>query len=102
MWTLYGTKGRATKSPRSGTCDWDVRFKCRWAAGVSALPRPVAPVLTLHGHYGSGAWLTAAQVTFELHHTFTNPHRVCLQAPYEVTEQGWGEFDINITVSGRA
>ncbi|PNW82563.1 hypothetical protein CHLRE_06g284050v5 [Chlamydomonas reinhardtii] len=40
-----------------------------------------------------------SKVTFELHHTFTNPHRVCLQAPYEVTEQGWGEFDINITLT---
>ncbi|KAG2492452.1 hypothetical protein HYH03_009393 [Edaphochlamys debaryana] len=40
-----------------------------------------------------------SKVTFELHHTFTNPHRVVAQPPYEVTEQGWGEFDINITLS---
>ncbi|EFJ40186.1 hypothetical protein VOLCADRAFT_84613 [Volvox carteri f. nagariensis] len=39
------------------------------------------------------------KVTFELHHTFNNPHRVVLQPPYEVTEQGWGEFDINVTLS---
>ncbi|KXZ43721.1 hypothetical protein GPECTOR_82g255 [Gonium pectorale] len=39
------------------------------------------------------------KVTFELHHTFSNPHRVILQPPYEVTEQGWGEFDINITLT---
>ncbi|PNH05022.1 Protein AF-9 [Tetrabaena socialis] len=39
------------------------------------------------------------KVTFELHHTFQNPHRMLVQPPYEVTEQGWGEFDINITLS---
>lgn len=42
------------------------------------------------------------QVTFGLHHTFANPNRICTQPPYEVTEQGWGEFDINVTVGARA
>ena len=39
------------------------------------------------------------QVTFELHETFATPRRVIDQQPFEVTEFGWGEFDIGITVS---
>lgn len=42
------------------------------------------------------------QVTFELHHTFLNPNRVIEVQPYEVTESGWGEFDINVIVSAWA
>jgi transcription initiation factor IIF auxiliary subunit len=38
------------------------------------------------------------QVTFELHETFATPRRVIDQQPFEVTEFGWGEFDIGITV----
>lgn len=42
------------------------------------------------------------QVTFELHETFTNPRRTIDVQPFEVTEHGWGEFEIGITVrSGR-
>ncbi len=40
------------------------------------------------------------QVRFDLHHTFANPQRVVEAQPYEVTETGWGEFDILIHVSG--
>lgn len=38
------------------------------------------------------------QVTFELHETFTNPRRTIDVQPFEVTEHGWGEFEIGITV----
>lgn len=37
------------------------------------------------------------QVTFTLHPSFKNPVRVKEVPPYEVTESGWGEFDIGIT-----
>ncbi len=36
------------------------------------------------------------QVTIQLHNTYTMPNRIISQPPYEVTETGWGEFDINI------
>jgi hypothetical protein len=39
-----------------------------------------------------------AQVTFELHETFASPRRTIEQQPFEVTEAGWGQFDIGITV----
>ena len=41
------------------------------------------------------SWLLQ-RVTFVLHESFQNPSRDLEFAPYEVTETGWGEFDIII------
>ncbi|EDR25055.1 YEATS domain-containing protein, putative [Entamoeba dispar SAW760] len=38
-------------------------------------------------------------VTFHLHESFQNPHRRISQPPYEITEQGWGEFEAVIEIS---
>lgn len=38
------------------------------------------------------------KVTYALHPTFPNPTRVLKLAPFLVSEQGWGEFDIPITI----
>lgn len=38
-------------------------------------------------------------VTFTLHPSFDNHVRTVEQPPYELTETGWGEFDIGVTVS---
>ncbi|KAJ9523244.1 hypothetical protein QJQ45_024022 [Haematococcus lacustris] len=40
----------------------------------------------------------ACQVRFDLHHTFSNANRLVDHQPFEVTEHGWGEFDIVIHV----
>lgn len=40
-----------------------------------------------------------SQVTFQLHPSFKDPVRRVEQPPYELTETGWGEFDISIVVS---
>ena len=40
-----------------------------------------------------------SSVTFGLHSSFINPNRVLTSPPYEVTETGWGEFVITITVA---
>ncbi|CAD7705147.1 unnamed protein product [Ostreobium quekettii] len=37
-------------------------------------------------------------VTFRLHPSFTDPERVLTSAPFELTEMGWGEFDIVVVV----
>jgi YEATS domain-containing protein 4 len=37
-------------------------------------------------------------VTFVLHESFQNPKRDHVSPPYELTEVGWGEFDIVVTV----
>lgn len=38
------------------------------------------------------------RVTYTLHPTFANPIRTLKHSPFRVEEQGWGEFDIPITV----
>lgn len=38
------------------------------------------------------------KVTYTLHPTFANPIRAIKQQPFRVEEQGWGEFDIPISV----
>ena len=39
------------------------------------------------------------QVVFTLHASFANPTRELAEPPYEVTEHGWGEFEIVVEVS---
>ncbi|CCD23459.1 YEATS domain-containing protein YAF9 NDAI_0B04250 [Naumovozyma dairenensis CBS 421] len=38
------------------------------------------------------------KVVFKLHETYPNPTRVVETPPFELTETGWGEFDINIKI----
>ena len=38
------------------------------------------------------------QVVFTLHSSFANPTRELSEPPYEVTEHGWGEFEIVVEV----
>jgi hypothetical protein len=39
-----------------------------------------------------------SRVQFTLHETFNNPQRVVAAPPFELTEEGWGEFEIIVTV----
>lgn len=38
------------------------------------------------------------KVHFKLHDSYSNPNRVHTKPPYEVTETGWGEFEIVIKI----
>jgi len=38
------------------------------------------------------------KVQFRLHDSYNNPSRVVYKPPYEVTESGWGEFEIQIRI----
>lgn len=38
------------------------------------------------------------KVVFQLHPSFKDPARTIETAPFELTEQGWGEFEIGITL----
>lgn len=38
------------------------------------------------------------QVHFKLHESYANQNRVLTKPPYEVTETGWGEFEIVIKI----
>ncbi|KAG9317706.1 yeats family-domain-containing protein [Chiua virens] len=39
------------------------------------------------------------RVTFKLHETYSNPSRNIDKAPFEVSETGWGEFEIQIRIN---
>ncbi|CCK71758.1 YEATS domain-containing protein YAF9 KNAG_0H03440 [Huiozyma naganishii CBS 8797] len=39
------------------------------------------------------------QVVFKLHETYPNNTRVVNAPPFELTETGWGEFDVNIKIN---
>lgn len=39
------------------------------------------------------------RVTFKLHETYPNPTRNIDKAPFEVTETGWGEFEVQMRVT---
>lgn len=39
------------------------------------------------------------RVTFKLHETYSNPSRNIDKPPFEVTETGWGEFEIQIRIT---
>ncbi|KAF4619139.1 hypothetical protein D9613_004930 [Agrocybe pediades] len=39
------------------------------------------------------------RVTFKLHDTYPNPSRNIDKAPFELTETGWGEFEIQIRIT---
>lgn len=41
---------------------------------------------------------SALQVSFTLHSSFAQPVRELTTPPYEVHEEGWGEFDVAIKV----
>ncbi|BBN09378.1 YEATS domain-containing protein 4 [Marchantia polymorpha subsp. ruderalis] len=57
----------------------------RWTVYVrSALGEDLGPVIK--------------KVVFQLHPSFNNPTRSVEAAPFELTETGWGEFEIGITV----
>ncbi|CAG5135521.1 unnamed protein product [Candidula unifasciata] len=38
------------------------------------------------------------KINFKLHDSYPNPNRVVSKPPYEVTETGWGEFEIIIKI----
>lgn len=39
-----------------------------------------------------------SKVVFHLHASFTQPTRELTQPPYEITERGWGEFEVQIRI----
>lgn len=39
------------------------------------------------------------RVTFRLHETYPNPSRNVDKAPFEITETGWGEFEVHVRIT---
>ena len=50
------------------------------------------------GHDGEDVTHAVKRVVFALHPSFKEAVRVLEHPPFEVTETGWGEFEIGITV----
>ena len=38
------------------------------------------------------------KIHFKLHESYANPNRIITKPPYELTETGWGEFEIVIKI----
>ena len=66
------------------------------AHALSPAYAPTASLLCTAESPARRGWFV--QVTFTLHPSFKNPVRVLESPPYEVTESGWGEFDVGISV----
>ena len=54
--------------------------------------------LYVRGADGTDVTDVVSKVVFHLHPTFANPHRELLKPPYELSETGWGEFDLTADV----
>lgn len=52
----------------------------------------------VRGPQGEDISYYVKKVVFKLHDTYTDPIRSVETPPFELTETGWGEFDINIKV----
>jgi YEATS domain-containing protein 4 len=54
--------------------------------------------LYLRGPRNEDLSTVASKVVFQLHASFAQPVRELTEAPYEVTERGWGEFEAQIRI----
>ncbi|GAA5831737.1 hypothetical protein JCM11251_003861 [Rhodosporidiobolus azoricus] len=72
----------------------------RWTVGVRSAASPPYPNPHPAQQIGGADDLSymIKKVTFKLYETYKNPLRSIEQPPFEVTETGWGEFDIVIKV----
>ncbi|GAA6052344.1 hypothetical protein JCM3770_007262 [Rhodotorula araucariae] len=72
----------------------------RWTVGVRSAAAAPFPNPHPSQQIGGADDLSymIKKVTFKLYETYKNPLRTIEQPPFEVTETGWGEFDIIIKV----
>ncbi|CAG8818147.1 34877_t:CDS:2, partial [Gigaspora margarita] len=71
---------------------------------ASLLPQKKVPdsdhthkwTVTVKGINGQDLGHFIKKVTFKLHETYSNPQRVVEHPPFEITETGWGEFELSI------
>ncbi|GAA5953189.1 hypothetical protein JCM8115_000454 [Rhodotorula mucilaginosa] len=72
----------------------------RWTVGVRSAASAPYPNQHPNQQIGGADDISymIKKVTFKLYETYKNPLRSIEQPPFEVTETGWGEFDIVIKV----
>lgn len=52
----------------------------------------------LKPYYNEDMSAYVKKVHFKLHESYANPNRIITKPPYEVTETGWGEFEVVIKI----
>ncbi|KAI5476853.1 hypothetical protein MNV49_007087 [Pseudohyphozyma bogoriensis] len=72
----------------------------RWTVAVRSAVAPAVLTRDPNQHIGGGDDIShfIKKVTFKLHDTYSTPLRSIESPPFEVTETGWGEFDIHIKI----
>ncbi|MES1909379.1 MAG: hypothetical protein MHM6MM_002126 [Cercozoa sp. M6MM] len=82
---IYGNVSHHLDVTRQQTHKDKTPFRHKWTAYV-------------RGTEGEDLGYFIEKVVFHLHSTFPNPVRVLTEAPFEVTEKGYGEFRVKIVV----
>ncbi|XP_037935291.1 YEATS domain-containing protein 4-like [Teleopsis dalmanni] len=49
-------------------------------------------------YYNEDMSVYVKKVHFKLHESYSNPNRIVTKYPYEITETGWGEFEVVIKI----
>ncbi|SCZ91031.1 BZ3500_MvSof-1268-A1-R1_Chr1-3g02494 [Microbotryum saponariae] len=72
----------------------------RWTVAVRSANSPTTPSKDPASQVGNGDDIGyfVKKVTFKLHETYAQPLRTLERPPFQVTETGWGEFDIIIKI----
>lgn len=52
----------------------------------------------LKPYYNEDMSIYVKKVHFKLHESYANPNRIVVKPPYEITETGWGEFEVVIKI----
>ncbi|XP_017152182.2 YEATS domain-containing protein 4 [Drosophila miranda] len=52
----------------------------------------------LNTYFNEDMSIYLKKVHFKLHESYANPNRIVVKPPYEVTETGWGEFEVVIKI----
>ncbi|PFH50131.1 hypothetical protein AMATHDRAFT_145776 [Amanita thiersii Skay4041] len=90
---IYGNTARVltpeerTKAPAEHTHKWTVALRSAASAPDSDIVGGADDI----GHF-------IKRVTFKLHDTYQNPSRNIDKSPFELSETGWGEFEVQIRI----
>ncbi|KAK8812453.1 hypothetical protein WA158_007687 [Blastocystis sp. Blastoise] len=75
-----------------------IRGSIAWWQGPNVEQNPFRWTLYIRGVNGEDLSYAIKKVQFTLHPSFKQPIRILEQYPFEITEQGWGEFDIEVKI----
>ncbi|KAI5993677.1 yeats family-domain-containing protein [Pisolithus albus] len=91
---IYGNTATVLTAAERETCAFPDHTH-RWTVAVRSAPS--APDSDIVGGADDLSYFIK-RVTFKLHDTYSNPTRNIDKPPFELSETGWGEFEIQIRV----